>query len=665
MRPNSNLHPRHLGLSAIGLAMGFASTMPLLVDANDAEASTANVPREHVTAHPLSPYPYEDPESLGFSHQVVADLGRQVTEWVAQGEIVGAEVLVLKSGSIAWHETFGVRDMETGEPMQPAGVFRIRSMTKPMLGTAALRLVDRGLLRLDDPVSRHLPSLSSEAWKAVTIESLLEHTSGLEYSPFPRARQSYASLRESVDDLADEAPSREPGEFYYSDAGSAILGAVLEAVTDESLESVLATEVFAPLDLRDTHTRYEPTVAWRDRMNSTHRWDEDLQSHRRYWAPEEPQELAYFRASGGIYSTVFDYARFLDAWLQAIRGNNEGFLDSSLAIRAVSQATDAPYGMHWESVEAASGSTPALFGHGGSDGTMALCLPDQDLIVLFFTQSRGCDCRDQFAMRAGLTGEFGVLASIGAFGTWRDDSPEIEPATLTPEDRSRYVGFYDVRGRTVEVQEVDGRLQLIRGVEPPRTEPHARSVTKSAGSIVCRPALAVALPAVDLIPLERHRFALGSLDDTGVREVFWPGRDLIFQEDNGRIVGYEMTLDPQVVERARKYCWDLARPAPKREPLPETLTDSIGGTYESGYFGTIDVVPTKDGAILKYGSGADTLAYQGAGYFRSRIGHIVTFSQVGSSHLLRVLEDSGPAYEFAKPDAPTGTDLPSRTAQDP
>lgn len=661
MSPNTTVRPRFLSVPILGLA----AVLTMFVEAEIAEASSTNVPRERVAAHPLSPYPYEDPENLGFSHEVIADLGREVAEWVSQGEIVGAEVLVLKSGKIAWHETFGFSDIEDSEPMRPAGVFRIRSMTKPMLGTAVLRLVDRGLLQLDDPVSRYLPSLGSDAWKAVTIESLLEHTSGLEYSPFPRARQSYSSLRESVDDLADAPPSREPGEFFYSDAGSAILGAVLEGATGESLESVLAAEVFAPLDLQDTHTRYEPTVVWRDRMNSTHRWDEDTQSHRRYWAPDEPQEMSYFRASGGIYSTVFDYARFLGAWLHAVRGNSAEFLDPSLAVRAVSQATEAPYGMHWESVEAGASPIPSLFGHGGSDGTMALCLPDQDLIVLFFTQSRGCDCRDQFAMRAGLTGEFGVLANIGAFGTWRDNAPDIEAATLSTEERSRYVGFYDVRGRTVEIRETHGRLQLIRGVEPPQAEPHDDPATQSVGSVVCRPALAVALPVVDLIPLGEHRFALGILDDTGVREVFWPGRDLIFHVLNDRVVGYEMTLDPQVVERARKYRWDLARPAPKREPLPETLAGSIGGTYESGYFGTIDVVPTSDGVILKFGSGADTLAYQGAGFFRSDSGHIVTFSQAEDTHLLRVLEDSGTAYEFARPVDPAGKDHQSRTAQDP
>ncbi len=609
-----------------------------------------NVPRQRVTAHALAPFAYGDAEQLGFSNSVFARLGDQVADWVANGEIVGAEMLVVKRGEIAWHEVIGLRDLETGEPLVPAGVFRIRSMTKPILGTAALRLIDRGVLSLDDPASRYISAFKAERWKDVTVRRLLEHTAGLENSSFPRDRASYASLRESVDDLATVEPSRSLGEFYYSDAGSAILGAVLEQASGQPLRRLLEQEVLEPLGLHDTHTSYEPGVSWSERVNSTHAWNADDQSHQRYWHPSEQQEMPYFRASGGVYSTIFDYAVFLRHWLHAIRGEEAEFLSPSLAQAAVSQVTEVPYGMHWEAISA-DGQLPKLFGHGGSDGTLALCIPGEDLLVLYFTQSRRCDCRDQFSMLAGITGEFGALAEYASLGRWRDREPDMAPVKLSDADRARYAGWYDARGKTVEVRDENGVLRLLRGMNSPRESSLLGGLTtNSNGSIVCTPSQAVPFPSVDLIPLGNHRFALARTKDGRLIEHYWPELDLVFQEHNGEIIGYEVAYDPQAIERGLRYRWEIAGPAPKRESLPVELQANIGGIYESGSFGMVEVLAYPDRAELKFGSDMETMWYQGAGYFLSTRGDVVSFARNPATgrQRLRVLEKVGFAYEFER-----------------
>lgn len=538
--------------------------LPVSADAQ----TTAAVKRHRITQHPQAPFPYADPAEAGLSEAALAALSDQAADWVAGGQLVGAEILIVRGGRIAWHEVIGLADLETGVALKPDGVFRIRSMTKPMIGTVALRFIERGELSLDDTAAEYLPAFDTDRGRGVTLRQLLQHTAGFEFSSFPRDRASYPSLRASVDDLATVVPENPPGEFLYSDGGTTTLGAILEAVSGESLETLLTRELFEPLGLASTFTHYATDVAWRERMNSTHYWDADLGAFRRYWHPGEAQEMPYFRGSGGIYSTAFDYALFLDAWSKALLGAAPGFLGNGIALTALTQATEIPYGLHWEVVSDETGQ-PLLFGHGGSDGTQALMVPGEELIVLFLTQSRGSSCAQQFSMLAGASGEFGALSEYTAFGRWRDPAPSLEAVALDAEARSRYTGWYDSAGNDVEVRDDGGRLQLLRSVQFPKTITGDGSTPSTImPGIACRPALAPPYPAVDLIPLGAHRFALGRMEGAHVTEVYWPGRELRFALRNDAVVGYELEYEPPVIERARKYGSALSLPALKRETLP-------------------------------------------------------------------------------------------------
>jgi hypothetical protein len=197
-------------------------------------------------------------------------------------------------------------------------------------------------------------------------------------------------------------------------------------------------------------------------------------------------------------------------------------------------------------------------------------------------------------------------------------------------------------------------LRLVRGVAAPSADEGPAAVSaRDPGALVCSPALAVAFASVDLIPLGTHRFALGRVEKNHVSEVYWPGRDVVFHEHADRIVGYEVPYDAQVVERARKYRWGVADPPPRTEPVPEDLRDAIGGTYESGSYGTVDVHAYPEFIELAFGSEVDTLRYQGAGYFVSNRRDVVTFVRDPTTQrwTLRVFESAGYAYEFEKPDA--------------
>jgi CubicO group peptidase (beta-lactamase class C family) len=111
---------------------------------------------------------------------------------------------------------------------------------------------------------------------------------------------------------------------------------------------------------------------------------------RKYWDNSSPQAVPYFRGSGGIYSTTADYARFMAMWMDRGEAGSQRFLQPetiqlALTTSPLSDGGDNGYGYQWQVHK----KTPLTFGHGGSDGTLAIAIPEEDLIFLYFTQSRG------------------------------------------------------------------------------------------------------------------------------------------------------------------------------------------------------------------------------------------------------------------------------------
>jgi CubicO group peptidase (beta-lactamase class C family) len=109
-----------------------------------------------------------------------------------------------------------------------------------------------------------------------------------------------------------------------------------------------------------------------------------------YWHPSREQQFPFFRASGGLYTTVFDYARWLHLWMHRGVTDSGQFLPEETMVEALSPAMTRGYGLHWEIFsEIPEDGTLPSFGHGGSDGTLAVAMPELDAVALIFTQSRG------------------------------------------------------------------------------------------------------------------------------------------------------------------------------------------------------------------------------------------------------------------------------------
>ncbi len=159
-------------------------------------------------------YKYTEPSQTGIEDQVLASIKKQAASWVRQQKVVGAEILIIKKGTIIFHEVFGWKDRERNIQMELNTIFRIRSMTKPIVGTAILMLADQGKLRLTDPVAKYLPSFDNDRSKAITISQLLHHSGGFSDPGYPKSINDYRNLREAVNALGNTGPVTEPGSQF-------------------------------------------------------------------------------------------------------------------------------------------------------------------------------------------------------------------------------------------------------------------------------------------------------------------------------------------------------------------------------------------------------------------------------------------------------------------
>ncbi|UCC72940.1 MAG: beta-lactamase family protein [Gemmatimonadota bacterium] len=310
--------------------------------------------------------------------------------------IVGGEFMLVKDRRIVFHTALGRSDKERGIPLERNSIYRIRSMTKPFTGTAILLLMEEGKLALDDRVSLYLPSWDNDRSREITIRQLLTHTSGLSESGYPGTPWEYPSLRALVDAIGEMGPEHPPGSrFQYSNLGSASLGAVAAEVSGMSLEQFFETRIFEPLGLEDTYTHFTPEASWAPRMNSTYWWNGT--EWEKYWDNTMEQLYPFLRGAGGLYSTVFDYTRFLMVWMDLGLYSGGRLLSEETALDALWARPADEFGYYgyqwqiWNTPEYADGH--AVFGHGGYNGTVAAAVQDRDSLILYFTQSTETDTR--------------------------------------------------------------------------------------------------------------------------------------------------------------------------------------------------------------------------------------------------------------------------------
>src|SRR4051812_36995956 len=180
--------------------------------------------------------------------------------------IVGAVVLVAQDGEIVYRRAAGLADRERGTPMREHAVFRLASLTKPLVTAAALRMVELGRFALADPVTKYLPdfrpALPSGGTPTITLRHLLTHTAGLSYGFMQPPDGSYhragvsdgagepgVTMDENLACIARAGLAYPPGARWGYSVAIDVLGAVMQVVEGADLDAVVRKYVTAPLGL--------------------------------------------------------------------------------------------------------------------------------------------------------------------------------------------------------------------------------------------------------------------------------------------------------------------------------------------------------------------------------------------------------------------------------
>jgi CubicO group peptidase (beta-lactamase class C family) len=281
-------------------------------------------------------------QSAGLNPQALARLNATISLLVERRRVPGAVILIERRGALACVESFGQQEPVHGVPMRDDSIFRIFSMTKPIVSVALMMLVERGLVSLRDPVAKYLPEFAAvhlgverdgrlervAPRRAMTIHDLLRHTAGLTYEFLEPSvvRQCYLdanlhsrerSNAEHCAVLAGLPLMHEPGTVWDYSRATDVLGRVVEVVGGNPLSEHLRHEIFEPLGMPDTG--FTVPLAERERIAEPFPLDPDSAAPVKLFDARVPAALE--SGGGGLFSTAGDYARFLRLLL------NDGTLD--------------------------------------------------------------------------------------------------------------------------------------------------------------------------------------------------------------------------------------------------------------------------------------------------------------------------------------------------
>ena len=273
---------------------------------------------------------YAPSETLGFAPERLERLTAVMAREVKEKKAPGLSMVIARHGKIAYRDLVGA--LRPGGPqMTDDAIFRIYSMTKPIVSVAAMMLVEEGRLLITDPVSKYIPAFANlkvgvvngdkldlaPLKRPVTVQDLMRHTSGLTYgftgvSPVQKLVKAAnvvdanRTLAENVEAMAALPLMHQPGEVWEYSVSTDVLGRVVEVVEGASLGEVLHERLFRPLDMVDT-AFYTPPNKVARRADP---FSFDFMTAAGVDARDSTAPPKFASGGGGLMSTLADYTRF-------------------------------------------------------------------------------------------------------------------------------------------------------------------------------------------------------------------------------------------------------------------------------------------------------------------------------------------------------------------
>ncbi|MCU0260556.1 MAG: beta-lactamase family protein [Ilumatobacteraceae bacterium] len=275
-----------------------------------------------------------DPVAAGLDAERLTRIGEHLrSRYLEPGKIAGAQVAILRHGTLGWFESWGHADRERDRPVAPDTIWRWYSMTKPITGVALMTLYERGHFQLDDPVHRWIPEWREmhvlepdpdrgrrivPAHRDVTVRDVMTHTSGIGYGPENRdldltARGFLAehTLETLCQQIAGWPLRFQPGTHWLYSFGMDVCARLVEVMSGMRYDEYLRREIFEPLGMTDTG--FAVPDASIDRFAACY----GRNARKELVLVDDPERSAYRRqptllnGGGGLVGTMPDYLRFV------------------------------------------------------------------------------------------------------------------------------------------------------------------------------------------------------------------------------------------------------------------------------------------------------------------------------------------------------------------
>jgi CubicO group peptidase (beta-lactamase class C family) len=332
---------------------------------------------------------------------VLAKIDVEMQRHVAAPDVAGIVALINRNGQIGYFEAFGFQDIEAAKPMPKDAIFRLQSMTKPVIAVAALTLLDEGKFTLDEPISKHLPEWKEPqvleddklvpARHAITPRMLMSHSSGLYYGGIEGDALAGGGIRRDANmtlasysrELATKPLKFHPGEGYSYGTSIDVLGRYIEAVSGKPLDEFLHERVLGPLKMTDTGFWVPKEKA--DRIAQLYRQSPAGKLERGRSIEQITVKPTLFLGGQGLCSTADDYAQFCRMIL------NGGELDGVRILKA--GTVDLMFQDHLKGQRMKYGLGGAVDGDGhyawgGANGTQFWIDRRNNLFAIFMVQTQ-------------------------------------------------------------------------------------------------------------------------------------------------------------------------------------------------------------------------------------------------------------------------------------
>jgi CubicO group peptidase (beta-lactamase class C family) len=383
------------------------------------------------------PLPQAKPESLGLSQARLQRLSDAFRHEIDKGTIPGATIMVARRGQIGWFDTLGKQNPADSAPMARDTIFRIFSMTKPIVSVGVMMLVEEGHLLLDDAIAKFIPEFADQKVgvenngkldlvplkRPITVQDLLRHTSGITYEHTgnglvqqlyqqSRVRSRKISNAEHAALVASMPLICQPGAEWNYSRSTDILGRLIEVVSGRTLGTFLTERILAPLQMSETafHTAAENAQRLAEPF-ATDPWTGD--KVQLFSMLEKPVTES---GGGGLVSTTMDYARFSQMLLNggALDGTRiigrktlewmaADHLDASVKIQGTltqpGHGFGLGFGVRTHTGLASSAGTVGQFFWSGMGGTFFWIDPKEDLFAVFMSQGPGQRVHTRTLMR--------------------------------------------------------------------------------------------------------------------------------------------------------------------------------------------------------------------------------------------------------------------------